>query len=119
MPLTTNLKDDGILRIYLSGNIDEVLLTELQNQVIPLMDATTPDKPVHVIIFPQNVTKVALSARRYLSQLNNHPGMGMIAVINAPRIMRILGKFIEIASRNENMGFFTEESEAVAWIKSK
>jgi hypothetical protein len=112
------MREDGILRGYISGNLDDALLSELQVQVLPFLDSSTPENPFHVILFPENVKKVALSSRRYFSEINNHPGMGKIAVVNPPRIMRILGRFIEIASRNENMGFFSEEDEAAAWIKS-
>jgi len=49
--------------------------------------------------------------------LNQDPRFGSVAFIQPSRRAKILGQFILKATQRNNIRFFDEETEAIAWLE--
>lgn len=119
MAITIKMGDDGILRMHISGNLDNVQVKKLRREITPFLEASTPEHPLNTISTTEKIGKVSFASRKYFTEINSHPCMGLLAILNPPRVVRILGKFIVMATKRDNINFFSDEAEAIAWIKSK
>lgn len=119
MALNVTMENDGILRIRISGDMDKVQVDHLKNELSLFLDAATDENPLNSIIIPENIGKLSYYARRFFTEVNQDTRVGMLSIINPPRAVRILGKFIVKATKSDKFRFFSEEDEAVEWIKSK
>jgi hypothetical protein len=118
MALYVTMENDGILRIRISGDMDKVQVDHLKNELSPFLDAATNENPLNSVIVPENIGKLSYYARRFFAEVNQDSRVGTLAIINPPRAVRILGKFIVKATKSDKFTFFSEEAEAVEWIKS-
>jgi hypothetical protein len=119
MAITVTMENDGILRIKISGEMGKVQVGYLQDEIAPFLDAATDENPLNSIILPENIGKLSYYARRFFAEAIQNTKVGMLAIMDPPRAVRILGRFIFKATRSEKIRFFTNETEAVEWIKSK
>jgi hypothetical protein len=119
MAHSITMENDGILRIRLSGNVDQVQVKHLKADLEIFLAAATQENPLNSIIFPENIGKLSHNARKFFAEVNRDTRIGMLAIMNPPRPIRILSRFISKATKGENINFFSNETEAVAWIKSK
>jgi hypothetical protein len=119
MALEVNMGDDGILRIKISGDMDRFAVEHLQREIVPFMDAATQENRLNNIIFPENLGRISYAARRFFTDLNHNPRYGMVAIVNPPRAVRVLGRFILKATQRDNLDFFENEEQAISWIKSE
>ena len=118
MALEVTMEDDGILRIKISGDMDRVAVDNLRREIKPFIEAATAENPINSIIFPENTGRISYVARRYLTDLNHNSHYGKVAIVNPPRAVRVLGKFISKATNRDNIGLFDNEEESISWIKS-
>ena len=119
MALDVIMGDDGILRIKISGDMDKVAVDNLQRELKPFIEAATPKNPLNNIIFPKNMGRVSYAARRFFTDLNHNPQFGKAAIVNPPRVVRVLGRFVLKATNRKNIDFFENEEQSISWIKSK
>lgn len=119
MAITIKMGDDGILRMHISGDMDNVQVKNLQREITPFLEASTPEHPLNVISTTGEIGKVSFASRKYFAEINKHPCMGLFSILNPPRVVRILGRFIIAATKRDNIKFFSDETEAIAWIKSQ
>ena len=119
MAITVTMENDGILRIKISGEMDKVQVDYLQDEIAPFLDAATDENPLNSIILPENIGKLSYYARRFFAEVIQNTKVGMLAIMDPPRAVRILGRFIFTATKSEKIRFFSNETEAVEWIKSK
>jgi hypothetical protein len=118
MALEVIMEDDGILRIKISGDMDKVAVDHLQREIKPFLEAATQESPLNNIIFPENIGKISYTARRFFTDLNLSSKFGKVAIVNPPRSVRVLGKFVLKATNRNNIGFFENEEQSISWIKS-
>ncbi len=119
MTFKINMGQDGILRITLSGDMDRVIIENLRRDYAPYVNASTPENPLRNIFTFKNLGKLSSTARQYLTDLNKDPRYGLVAFIEPPRQARVLGRFITKATGRQNIQFFENEKQAVAWITSQ
>ena len=112
-----NMADNGILRITISGDLDRSMLEPLRKDYQPFLDASTVENPLNNLMFTENLGKISSAARKYLTDLNKSPKYGLVAFVNAPRRVRVLGKFILKATNRKNLKFFESEEQALEWLK--
>lgn len=110
---------DGFLRITLSGDLDRGNIEMLRQDYSPFLEASTPEIPLNNVLFAHNAGKMSSAARRYFTDLNLDPKYGFLAIVNPPRRVRVLAKFILKATGRKNIAFFEDEKKAIEWLKEK
>jgi hypothetical protein len=118
MAHTIQMGNDGILRVTLSGDIERGMVDTLRNDFSPFVLAATAQNPLKSLFFVEALGKLSSVARKYLTELSADPRVGLIAFIKPPRRVKVLGKFIHNATGKDNIQFFEDESQAIAWLRS-
>lgn len=114
-----SMKADGILRTTIAGDLDRSVIDTLQGDYRSFLEASTPAAPLNNILFTARVGRISSAARRFFTELTNDPRFGSAAIIDPPRRVRVLGKFILKATGRENIHYFNSEEEALNWLKSR
>ena len=118
MPYQVKMGPDGILRIELSGDLDQTILETFRRELTPFVEASTPSKPLRNIITFQEIGSLAPSIRHYLTDLNRDQRFGRTAYIHPPAKARVLGRFILNATGRDNIHYFEQEQQAINWLKN-
>lgn len=118
MSFKIKMAQDGILRVQLEGDLTQGLIESFKRDYSPYVDAATPEIPLNNIIHMENLGTISYAARQYLTDLLKDERYGMAAFINPPRKARVLGQFIQKASGRQNIQYFSDEKEALSWLKA-
>ena len=110
---------DGILRAAFYGDVDEFDMDGYWRDLRPYLDAATQDAPLHLITDASDARSYSTEARHNFTSINKDPRIGKTAVLGANQITRVLVRFIEKASKRENMHLFDQEQEAIHWLKNQ
>ena len=116
MPFDVKMGHDGILRVVLSGDLDQVIIDRLDRDLAPFIEASTPEQPLKRLMYFQQIEQISVDLRRYLSDLNEDDRIGKTAYINPSRRARVLAQFINKATGRENIATFDHENEALRWF---
>ncbi|MBN2043673.1 MAG: hypothetical protein JW757_01530 [Anaerolineales bacterium] len=117
MPFEVIMGQDSILRIFLSGDLDEVLLDRFNRDLAPFIGASTPEQPLKRMVYFQGIEQISPALRRYLASLNQDERIGKTAYIKPSRHARVLAQFINKATGRENIATFDQEDEALKWFR--
>ena len=117
MTFEIKMGPEGILRIRMDGDLDNGFVENFRREYSPYINASTPENPLQNIFFFQNLEKLSIMLRRYLTDLNQDPRFGFSAFVQPSRRARILGQFILKSTKRDNIRYFKNETEAVAWLK--
>ena len=109
---------DGILRITLSGDLDQMIIERLRRELGPFVEASTSEQPLKSIMFFEQLERVSPVLRRYLTSLNQDRRIGKTAYIQPPRHVRVMEKFIQKATGRDNIAIFDHEIDALQWFQS-
>ena len=101
----------------MEGNLDNGIVENFRREYSPYLDASTPENPLQNVFLFQNLGKLSLMLRKYLIELNQDPRFGFSAFVQPSRRARVLGQFIHKATKRDNIRYFNDEAEAVAWLK--
>jgi hypothetical protein len=110
--------NDGFLRVKLFDDLDRGVVETLRHDFAPFIEAATPQHPLKTIFFMESLGKISSTARKYFTDLNADPRLGLVAFINPPRRARVLGKFILKATGKNNILYFDGENKALEWFRS-
>ncbi len=71
------------------------------------------------LIYTTNLNKISVEGRRSFSERNGDPRIGKTAVIGVNRFLKVIARFIIVASGKDNIRFFDvpDEGDAIAWLK--
>lgn len=118
--MTHNIQmgNDGILRITLFDDLERGVVDTLRRDFEPFIQAATPQNPLKAIFFLESLGKISSDARKYITELNADPRLGLVAFINPPRRARVLGKFILKATGKNNIVYLENEAQALDWFRS-
>ena len=116
MAFNIKMAQDGILRVKIDGDITHGLIESFKREYSPYVEASTPEIPLHNIIYLEKLGSISYDARKFLMTLFKDQRYGLAAFINPPRNARVLGKFIEKATGRHNIRYFTNEQEALSWL---
>lgn len=119
MPHQLNMGQDGILRTTLAGDLDRSVIDRLREDYQPFLDAATTLNPLNNLLHTPRVGKISSAARRFFTELTGDPRFGLAAIINPPRRVRVLGKFILKATGRQNINFYQSEENALDWLKAR
>ena len=81
--------------------------------------ASTAENPLNNILDTSRIGKFSSAARKFFTEINKDTRYGKVAMVNAPRVARVLSKFVIKATGRDNIRFFENEEEAVNWVKQK
>lgn len=118
MPFEIKMGTDGILRIELSGDLDQTILETFRRELTPYLEASTPAKPLKNIVYFKQIGTLAPSTRHYLTDLNRDQRLGCTAYIHPPARGRVLGRFILKATGRHNIEYFEQEQDALKWLQN-
>jgi len=117
MTFEIKMGPEGILRIKMEGDLDNGIVENFRREYSPYIIASTPENPLRNIFLLHELGKLSSTIRRYLIELNQDPRFGSSAFIHPTRRAKILGQFILKASQRNNIRFFDDETEAIAWLE--
>ena len=117
MSFKIKMAQDGILRVQLEGDLTQGLIESFKRDYSPYVEASTREIPLNNIIYMENLGTLSYEARQYLTELLKDERYGLAAFINPPRKARVLGQFIQKATGRHNIRYFTNEKEALSWLK--
>ena len=110
---------EGILRIKLSGNLDNGIVENFRREYSPYVDASTPENPLYNLFYLQELGRLSYPIRQYLINLSQDPRYGLSAYVKPSRRAKILGQLIQKATQRENVKFFEVETDAIEWLQLK
>lgn len=116
MPFEVSMGQDGILRVTLSGDLDSMVTEQLNRQLAPFVDASTPEQPLKQMFFFQQMDRVSPALRRYLTSLHQDSRIGKTAYIQPARQARVLAQFIQKAIGRDTIVHFDQENDALKWL---
>ena len=67
----------------------------------------------------REVTKTTAKARRITAEAVGHPSIGKYAIFGASTFMSTISKYVIGAAGLKNYKFFSNEDEALAWLKDE
>jgi hypothetical protein len=108
--------DDGIVRVQYIGDIDRDGAEAFADYLAPHFAAASEKNLVKVIAFSGSEEKYRSGARQKFAEINREPMLGAVAVVGTNRTTRVMATLILKATGRDNIRFFDEESDAVAWI---
>ena len=70
------------------------------------------------LIYTANLSRISVEGRRSFSARNGDDRIGKTAVIGVNRFLKVIARFIMVASGKDNIKFFDEDDEdqAIAWL---
>jgi hypothetical protein len=117
MPYQLTLGEDRFLRFTMQGDMDGVSVDNFNREYQLYLQASTPEAPIYMIVFAENLGRTSPKARNLYMQMNSDKRLGLVAIIKPPRVLRVLAQFILKASGRTNIRFFESENDAVMWIQ--
>ncbi|TAK12485.1 MAG: hypothetical protein EPO32_08575 [Anaerolineae bacterium] len=117
MAVRLTMPNDGILRAVFEGDMGRAEIDVFRRDYTAFLQAATPARPVHMIAEVSRLGSLSSSARKFLTEINHDRRTGLIAILNPPRPARVLAQFINKATGRNNIQFFNEDQDAVAWIR--
>ncbi len=119
MAHTIYMDDDGILRVEIIGDIDEMAVRTFLKDLTPYLEQATPESPLRSLFDARKSGRFSPVARHLLTELGGDPRIGPTAIINASRIVHVLVTFITKVNGEQNPArFFKSEQQALASLKA-
>ncbi len=71
------------------------------------------------LIYTSKLKKISIEGRRSFSERNGDERIGKTAVVGVNRFLKVIARFIIVASGKDNIRFFDEvnEADALAWLR--
>jgi hypothetical protein len=110
---------DGILRAEISGMLGPGILDGFQRELALFLDAATPERPLTGILYTRELEHLSPTLRNRLTEVHCDPRVRKIAMVNPSREMRVLNRFIMHAAGGERSAAFSNEADAVTWLKEQ
>ena len=111
--------EDGILRNKIIGDVDKIAIDGFLRDFNQYLNAATDKAPINMIVYSSDIGKLTSVARRAFMEMNADSRFGKVAMLNAPRMMRVFAGFVAKATSRKNIEFFEEEGDAIRWLKDK
>ena len=111
--------EDGILRYKIFGDVDKNAIDGFMRDFNQYLNAATDTAPINMIVYSSEIGKLTSVARRAFMQMNTDTRFGKIAMLDAPRMMRVFANFVAKATNRKNIEFFETEETAIRWLKDK
>ncbi len=109
-------RDDGILWMSLSGDMDEKSLQGFLEAYQPFIEASTEEHPLFILCEVSRGGKLSPQARKVLAGLGRDPRLGKNAIVGVGRYQRVMASLINRAAGRDNIGFFESEEKALEWL---
>ncbi|MBI3160323.1 MAG: STAS/SEC14 domain-containing protein [Chloroflexi bacterium] len=117
MPSRIHMPGDGILRAILEGDMGRAEIELFRREYTSFLQAATKEHPVNMIAETRKLGRLSSAARQYFTEINHDRRTGLMAIVNPPRAARVLSRFINKATGRNNIQFFDNEEDAIAWIR--
>ena len=80
--------------------------------------AKSVGRKLHIYVDTSEMGKISVEIRRVTSETNKDPRAGYVATDGVNRVIRIMARFLMVASGRNNIYFFDTQKEAIDWLKS-
>lgn len=119
MSYTLSRVSNHILKIVFFDDITDEDAIQSSIDIDQLIDTTAVVHPIYFIINAADVGKISAKARQIFATRNKNEQITGTAIYGVSRTIRVLGLFLAKASRRDNIYFFDQEAEALAWLQQK
>ena len=111
--------EENIIRFDMLGDFDAEDASACFNQTTALFaEAALRGKKLHVYVDTTQFGNMSVEGRRMFSKMNKDERQGSVAMVGVNRILKIMVRFIMVASGQDNVRFFDNEAQAIKWLKS-
>ena len=111
--------NENVIRNEMIGHFTaEDALAYEQEIKVHYEEADSIGKQLHIYVDTSQFEKLSVEGRRTFSKMNQDNRLGRIASTGGNRILNTLARFIMIASKRNNIRYFSSEEEALDWLKS-
>ena len=110
------MREDGILVGYHFPGIDNTL--DDAKEAVQTALSITKGKPVPLLIDMRDLQKISLEARKYYSNVGGKKVAKGLALLIGSSVSKIIGNFfIGLDKQEIPTKLFTQEKEAILWLK--
>jgi len=110
---------DNIISIRFLGDFTKEDAFEQAEEMDPILDQVHAlGEQVHFLVHTEEMGKILVEGRRSFSERNGDPRIGKTAVIGVNQFLKIIARFIVVASGKDNIRFFNvgDDQEALEWL---
>ncbi len=112
--------DDNIIKFNMFDTFTAEDAESHSLEMDPILDELAQkNKQALFLIYTSDLKKISVEGRRSFSERNGDDRIGKTAVVGVNRFLKIIARFIIVASGKDNIRFFDEpdEADAIAWLK--
>ena len=109
------LVGDNILRITISGEVDEETEIGINEAAYKLMNMV--EGKTHALIDLNRAGKTSPGARKRHKEISEYQKTGKVALFGLHPVAMVIASFTMGLSKKQDMRFFKTKEEALAWLK--
>ncbi len=114
-----NLIAANIVKIEFIGDVTDEDAVQNSDQIDQYMADLPAGEALHFLVDATRMGKISTKARHVFTERNKNPRVGNTAIYGVNRALKVLGVFIAKASNRDNLRFFNDEPEGLAWLQEK
>jgi hypothetical protein len=107
--------EDNILYVISNGDTDDEAAIRIKEVIFEFFK---PRNKTNIFVDMNNFGKITTEARRTAKEVMNNEKTGNIAFVGAHPVARVISEFLMMVSGNKRSRFFSDEEEALVWLKS-
>lgn len=110
---------DNIMMLKIIGDFDaDDALIYADHLEEFLERAASVGRKLHIYVDTSEMGKISVEIRRVTSETNKDKRAGQVVTDGVTRVVRIMARFLMVASGRNNIHFFDTRKEAIDWLKS-
>ena len=107
--------EDNILYIISNGDTDQAAAIRIKELILEFFKERNKTS---IFVDMNNFGKITPEARRTAKEVMNHEKTGNIAFVGNHPVARVIAEFLMLVSGNKRSRFFSNEEEALTWLKN-
>jgi hypothetical protein len=100
------------------GDVDVEAFKRIDDETARLIQGLRDPQSVRILFDARECGKASYQARRAMVETQHRPDLHRIAVFGAPRVGRLMMRFVLVVSGEKKIGVFAGEREAIEWLLS-
>ena len=111
---------ENIIKFEMIGDFTAEDAQNHADQMDPILSELAQNgQQAQFLIYTEQLKKISVEGRRSFSERNGDDRIGKTAVIGVNRFLKVIARFIMVASGKNNIRFFDIEDDidAIKWLK--
>ena len=120
MGYSINRLDGNIIKFEMLGDFTAEDAKNHADEMDPILNELAQNgQKAQFLIYTEQLKKISVEGRRSFSERNGDDRIGKTAVVGVNRFLKVIARFIMVASGKSNIKFFDLEDDldAIEWLK--